>query len=301
MSPLNIVDTFPAFLTCWALAQADPLERQIERWASEYMAQWPELLAKLQADYAGQGADWRQIARERVFPFVQARLPAMAKARKHLCRLSPALYQRAQRTLAFDADITFVIYVGIGCGAGWATTYQDRPAILFGLENIAECGWSDADSIAGLLAHELGHLAHTAWRAQRALSDGDGPWWQLYCEGFATRCEQVILGEGSWHESSRTGDDSWLEWCQSRKGWLAAEFLRAVSAGEPVHRFFGSWYEMDGHSQSGYFLGHEIVKELEAGGALREIAMLDDIERHFRPILEALAGPGAARLRSDAT
>lgn len=30
------------------------------------------------------------------------------------------------------------IYVGDGCGAGWVMTYQDLPAILFGLENMAE-------------------------------------------------------------------------------------------------------------------------------------------------------------------
>jgi hypothetical protein len=32
------------------------------------------------------------------------------------------------------------------------------PAVLFGPENIAECGWSASEVLAGLVAHEVGHL-----------------------------------------------------------------------------------------------------------------------------------------------
>lgn len=294
MASPSIIDTYPAFLSFWEQAHLEPLERQIECWASEYLSPWPELLAKQQADYASQHLDWRQIARERVFPFLSERLPAMTEARENLLKICPPLYHKAQQVLAFEAETTFVIYVGIGCGAGWVTTFQGTPAILFGLENIAECGWSDADSITGLVAHELGHVVHYAWRAQHGLSEGVGAWWQLYSEGFAQRCEQVILGDDNyWHESSNTEDDNWFEWCQNHRGWLASEFLRLVQEGQPVHQFFGSWYDIEGYSQCGYFLGHEVIKELEASASLREIACLDDIEQRFRIILERFAELGA--------
>jgi len=291
MSPLRILDTYPGFQEFWAAAEHDDLEHQMSRWASEYMGQWPELLQKLKDDYASQAIDWQQPARDKVFPFLGERLPAMRLARRHLRALGPAVYEKARLAFEFEADVSFVIYVGIGCGAGWATTYGDQPAVLFGLENIAECGWTDDDSITGLIAHELGHIIHLVWRASHADSEATGPWWQLYCEGFAQRCEEVIVGEDSWHEA----DDEWLMWCQTHKRRLAAEFLRAVNAGEPVHQFFGSWHEIEGHSQCGYFLGHEIIKSLEAGSSLQEIARLERIEGSFRPVLERMAQRGETR------
>ncbi len=287
--PARVLDTYPQFLDFWHSARGEQLDDQIERWAAAYMAKWPELLAKQQADYAGQWVDWRQIARDRIFPYLEERLPAMAEAREHLLQIGPELHRRAQHALGFETDITLVIYVGIGCGAGWVTNYETRPAILFGLENIAECGWSDAEAIRGLVAHELGHVAHQTWRREGGLPEESGPWWQLYEEGFAQRCEQLILSQESWHESSQDSDDSWLTWCQEHKAWLAGEFLRAVQSGEAIARFFGSWYEIEGHSQCGYFLGCQVIQELEAYMSLREIALLQDVEQWARGIVERYA------------
>ena len=53
--------------------------------------------------------------------------------------------------------------------------------------------------------------------------------------------------------------EAWLSWCRRHRARLAGEFLRSVEAGEPVNRFFGSWLEIEGHSETGYLLGEEIV------------------------------------------
>lgn len=288
MSMCTLIDTFPAFLTYWAEAGHKSLDDQIEDWATGYMAQWPELLAKQIEDYATQGLDWRQIAREKVFPYLDERLAAMQEAHGNLLELCVPIYSRAQHALAFDACAVFVIYVGIGCGAGWVTPFAGSPAILFGLENIAECGWSAPETIAGLIAHETGHLVHHHWRAQERKSIGSGPWWQLYEEGFAQRCEALILGWDSWHQATQKDSDDWLDWCQRNKGWLAAEFLRAVETGGPVSQFFGSWFEICGKSQTGYFLGHEVIVELEKRLSLEEIALLDSAEAWARPVLKQM-------------
>ena len=76
MLAAEIIDTYPAFLTYWARVQDRPLDEQIARWAAEYLAPWPDLLAMQVDDYAAQGADWRQVARERVFPYLAGRLSA---------------------------------------------------------------------------------------------------------------------------------------------------------------------------------------------------------------------------------
>lgn len=285
----RVIDTFPVFLAFWGQAQQKPLDGQIEAWASEYMSQWPELLQKQLQDYSQEGVDWRQVAREKVFPFLNERLAAMRRAHHNLMDCCASVYIRAQEALGFESEMTFVIYVGIGCGAGWATTLQNAPAVLFGLENIAECGWSEPPALPGLVAHEIGHLAHHHWRRQVGLQLGCGSWWQLYEEGFAQRCEHVILGADTWHPSSGDSGDDWLEWCQSHRAWLAAEFLRRVDADQSVRSFFGSWFDIRGHKQCGYFLGHEVIRELESGANLEEIALLEDTEGACRSIVEDLA------------
>jgi hypothetical protein len=284
----RLTDIFPAFLSYWTGVQGLPLDEQISRWANEYLSPWPDLLAQQVEDYASQQVDWRQIAREKVFPHLSERLPAMRQAHDALVELCEPIVTRARQALGFDGQATFVIHVGIGCGAGWATTFRGRPAVLFGLENVAECGWTTSEALAGLVAHEIGHLAHQGWRAQRGMPEGSGPWWQLYEEGFAQHCESLILGAESWHQAGG-GDGDWLEWCRAHAGWLAAEFMRTADAGKPVSAFFGSWHDVCGRSQTGYFLGREVIKELAETLSLKQIALLEAVEGCLRPALGRLA------------
>ena len=211
----------------------------------------------------------------------------MEEAHRHLLRLCQPVYARVQQRLGLEIDLVAVIHVGIGCGAGWVTTYQGMPAVLFGVENAAEEGWIGPEVLTGLIAHELGHVAHYHWRRQHGLPIGSGPWWQLYCEGFAQRCEHVVAGEDSWH-MART-KQGWCSWCQANESWLAAEFLRTVEGGETVRSFFGSWFELCGWKQTGYYLGHSVIRRMEIGMELREIALLDEFESRMRAELEAMA------------
>ncbi len=289
MSSSEIVDTFPDFLSFWNKAQEKPIEERIEGWASVYMSHWPELLQKQVQNYTEEKLDWRDIARERVFPYLGERLPAMREAHNNLLQLCAPTYLKAKEALGFESDVAFVIYVGIGCGAGWAATFEGTPAVLFGLENIAECGWSDPSSTAALVAHELGHLAHQHWLKQAGLEDDSGPFWQLYSEGFAQRAEHTIMGKDTWHESAGINDPDWLDWCRTHLGWLAAEFLRRADSGESVRPFFGHWFDIQGRRQCGYFLGHELVKQLAEHLTLKEIALLDQIDDRIRSSLEQIA------------
>lgn len=290
----SLIDTFPAFLAYWGEVRGRPLEEQVARWASDYLAPWPELLAKQTADYAAQGLDWAAVARERVFAAFDERLPLMEEAHRNLLRACGPTLRRAGRVLGWQGEVTLVIHVGIGCGAGWVTTDDGLPAILFGLENVAECGWSDAAAIAGLVAHECGHLVHGGWRRAAGRARGSGPWWRLYEEGFAQRCEVLLEGEEACHQAQSSGGE-WLQWCRCHEAWLAAEFLRAVDAGDSVTAFFGSWLRVRGHSETGYYLGARALSMLEETLGLREAALREDAEGCLRPILERMrssGGPG---------
>lgn len=287
MPHIQIINTFPEFLKYWEKNKNRPIDIQIENWSAEYMAQWSELFEMQIGDYASQQIAWDEIARDKVFPLLNDRLPAMQEAQQNIMATFDAICNQAIERLNFDSNIICIIYVGIGCGAGWVTTYGGTPAILFGLENIAECHWSTEQLIIGLTAHELGHVAHFSWRAQAHKPDGEGPWWQLFTEGFAQRCEHIILQKETWHETGNA-DKNWVAWCSEHKKFLSSEFLRFIIEKKDVRPFFGSWYEIEGHSQCGYFLGHEVIKALQSRGmTLEEIGILDHPESELREILES--------------
>ncbi|MBU0493971.1 MAG: hypothetical protein KKA73_30095 [Chloroflexi bacterium] len=289
-----VLDTWPHWQAVWARVAQAPLDDQIDAWANEYMARYPALFAKQTADYASAGVDWRTVARDRVFPHLAERAPRMAAAHDVILAVHTPVLDQFGARLGVDFSGRLVIYVGLECGAGWATTYEGTPACLLGLEAIANLDRHTPERLRGLIAHELGHLAHMVWRERAGASDLEeseaDPLFLLYSEGFAQRVEHVTLGCDAWHMGDE--DQAWLAWCQAHVGALAAEFLRRLDAGEPVREFFGSWYDIQGHSQTGYYLGHEVVRDLERDGTpLPALAVWSEheVQRQVRRRLRALA------------
>ena len=284
---VEILDAFPAFLEFWQDARHLDLEGQIDAWASRYMAAWPDLLQKQVEDYASQGVDWKEIAAEQVFPHIPEAIPRMAKAHANLCRSLMPTYEAASRAFDYQFPIVFVIHVGIGCGAGWATQFRGKPAVLFGLENLVDSGYLSEEAIQGLVTHELGHIVHDLWRLESGKQDGSGPWWQLYREGFAQHCEISI--RGTWHQVLGSHRSDWLDWCRHNRARLAADFLQRADGEAGVREFFGSWFEIHGKSETGYYLGHEIVAELASRASLKQVALLETYEERCRSFLERMA------------
>ncbi|MDH7490074.1 MAG: hypothetical protein QHH80_11275 [Anaerolineae bacterium] len=125
---------------------------------------------------------------------------------------------------------------------------------------------------AGAGGARTGHLAHMAWRGEweEFAEHERDPLFLLYSEGFAVRCEEAILGSAG-HLAQAA---EWLAWCAAHHAVLAAEFLRRLDNGEAVRDFFGSWHDVQGHSQTGYYLGRELVGDLGRGRTLRDVACL---------------------------
>jgi hypothetical protein len=268
----EFLDTYPDFQAYWKQARSKSVDEQIEMWQSSYMSKYPELFDKQVGNYAETDMDWWDIARK-VFPRLSERLPLMQKARNNILDVGTSVCNEAFKKLGLRFDVVLVIYVGLGCGAGWSTRYDQRPAVLLGLENIAEERWHTKNKLRGLLCHEIGHLVHMEWRDEWKTFEKaeEDPLFRLYSEGFAQRCEHLILGKETWHMAP---DEEWLSWCQNNKGWLADEFLQRLERGVSVNDFFGSWFDIEGKSQTGYFLGHAFITDLEKACSLREIAVL---------------------------
>ena len=269
----EILDTYPDFLDYWMRASSKNLNEQIQLWQNFYMRKYSELLKKQVQNYEEENRDWRAVAKK-IFPKLLQRFQLLKKARDNILRICEPIYAKASNMLKLDFDVFFVIYVGVGCGAGWATTYNGQPAVLLGLENIVEEKWHTKNKLEGLISHEIGHLAHMKWRNEwekfeKAEQD---PLFQLYSEGFAQRCEHKILGRETWHMAQ---DKEWLVWCKQNKSWLAKEFLKRLEKQVSVNDFFGSWFNIRGRKQTGYFLGHAFIRELEKTCSLREIALFN--------------------------
>lgn len=286
---VQILDTFPDFEEYWKWHRRSPRRVQIKAWGSEYMGKWPALRQKQIRQYQSEGFDWEQVAEKKVFPHLEQNLSSMRLARKRLLQEFTGIIHKAQLRFRDRHPITVVIYVGIGLGAGWATTYSKSPALLFGLENIAEEGWTGRAAIRGLIIHELGHLFHSFWREEAGKRFHSGPLWDLYTEGFADRFEQLAQSQGRPRRHRESGGGQWLNWCQENRRWLASEFLRRLEGKGDLRHFFGSWYEIRGHSQTGYFLGGELIEELEKRYTLKRIATLDHINPRMRTLLLDMA------------
>ena len=157
--PCRVVDTYADFSTYWENARFNDTNTQIRLWQASYMKKYPELLSKQTKVYEEAGVNWQEIAKK-LFPLILQRLSLMRKARDNILVVGNRICTKASEKLELNFNITLVIYVGIGCGAGWATTYNREPAILLGLENIAEEKWHTKNKIKALLSHEIGHLVH---------------------------------------------------------------------------------------------------------------------------------------------
>ena len=73
------------------------------------------------------------------------------------------------------------------------------------------------------------------------------------------------------------GQENWVKWCKSHLSYLAHKFLdEGDDNNTEMHRnFFGSWFDIKGNKQTGYYLGHEIVKFWEKEEDFKEIGMLE--------------------------
>lgn len=271
MTETPLVDAADGFLRVLR-SLSDPTPAEIlAAWDGFYGLRFPEIIDKQIQDYAATGEDWQTIALTRAFPRLHARLPALEEANERITCLWGGVVARARAALGLKFDVVAVVHVGIGCGAGWATTYEGVPAVLFGLENIAEQGWQVLDRLEGLIAHELGHLTHAAWRGEPLEPVEKDPLGMLYTEGFAQRLERVILGRESWHLAP---DEAWLPWCRAHVPEIARAYRDCATKGKPANPFFGSWLRFRGIPFTGHFLGHAAIGALEQGLTLAELARL---------------------------
>ena len=180
------------------------------------------------------------------------------------------LEQNITKLFDTDPDVNIILYLGLCNGAGWATTLDGNNCILLGIEKIIELNWGDESNMRALILHEMGHLWHKqngnynllGFTKRRKSME------QLYCEGVAMVCEQILCGDEFYHQDK----NGWLEWCRENECEIKKEFLRRLDEKADVSDFFGDWCSYNGYSDVGYFLGCRFVRYLMRTHTLKEIA-----------------------------
>lgn len=217
-----------------------------------------------------------------VLNMVCAKPEKLAELQQSFDKVTQGLAARMKKALNADVEADIVLYLGLCNGAGWATKVDERPTVLLGIEKIIELDWTDELSMIALVYHELGHLWHFRNRTVRTdiKSLADSALWQLYTEGVAMYCEQMLCGSRDFYHQDK---DGWLAWCKDNRKRLFGEYLRRLENGESIQDFFGDWCSFEGRSDVGYYLGAELVKNAAEQYTLQEVLnlSLDEVKRQL--------------------
>lgn len=203
-------------------------------------------------------------------------------AHNNFIKYTSDLNDNFQKIFSIYDDIYVYFYMGLCNGAGWSTNINACQAVLIGAEKLAELGWHDEKSMVSLIYHELSHAAHSIIRNETLdiefSSQKEKSVWQLYIEGFAQRYEQILYEDDFYHQD-RNG---WLNWCRNNHVKICREYLYRLKNNISTQCFFGDWVSFEGHSDLGYYLGCEFIKNITADNSYstKELANIkaDELE-----------------------
>lgn len=172
-----------------------------------------------------------------------------------------------------EIELEIILYLGLCNGAGWATTLNDKDVILLGIEKLIELDWCSKEDMQSLIFHEIGHIWHKTYgslyfdcNSQNAKSI-----LQLYQEGIAMVCEQILCGDSMHFHQNKNG---WLSWCVQNEFAIKKEYLTRLRNSESTQDFFGDWCNYNGYSDVGYYLGSQYVMYMRKKFSMIEIANL---------------------------
>lgn len=278
---IEIIDTFKHFKACFEDNLNISVYEKIDLWENCYIRKYPELELKCKSDYESNGYSWRDIACNMVFNRTKDDFGKMLEAYINIKISIQNINIAVKQVFNIEPDLYIVLYCGLCNSAGWVDKYNGKRAILYGIDKIAELDWHNIERIKPLIAHELCHVIHFQIRGEDKLIGIDmnnysNGIWRIYEEGFAQYYQHKLIGN--------IGDSrgtKWLESCIINKNKLKTLYLEALhNKYEGTKYFFGDWFKIINISDAGYFLGAELIKELNEVYSIEQIAKLNfnDVE-----------------------
>ena len=193
MKGYKIIDTYPDFFDLWQTAAKEPVKIQIERWRTDYITDWPEIKNWQLAGYEDD-LEWREYAREEIFPWINQNFNKLMAARSSLLGAIRSVYDRDADLFQENIQTYFLISIGVSKDLAYVSSYGNRPAIYFDLVAIAREGWQDTTILRSLVGLQLGYYYFDSFRQKIGVPDGEGQRWKYFKIGFAREFARELLG-----------------------------------------------------------------------------------------------------------
>ena len=193
MKGYKIIDTYPDFFDLWQTAAKEPVKIQIERWRTDYITDWPEIKNWQLAGYEDD-LEWREYAREEIFPWINQNFNKLMAARSSLLGAIRSVYDRDADLFQENIQTYFLISIGVSKDLAYVSSYGNRPAIYFDLVAIAREGWQDTSILRSLVGLQLGYYYFDSFRQKIGVPDGEGQRWKYFKIGFAREFARELLG-----------------------------------------------------------------------------------------------------------
>lgn len=245
----------------------------LDKWL-DHIKKYPLLKTYCIEDYSD---GWKEIALKRVFTYDESIFLRMKKVAILLHQIIEHIQSKAKAFFDCEeiADIDWIIYHGLGNGAGGYTRLGSKNVILFGLEKIVDLKWDNEKKLNDLVAHEYSHYIHEAMRGSSLESHQDFQTdmiYRMYVEGLATFGERIMYGR---HKSM----SDWYIKCLEKESLLKLRFNRLLrdESNDLLH-FFGDWYPVENLIEAGYFLGMRMIEKWLKTSSIKKIMKAPYIE-----------------------
>ena len=273
---VSIIDAFKDFKEGFENNLEISTEEKIKLWEKIYNDKYPLLIKKCKEDYINDGYEWENIAKTMVFNKTKENFPKMIEAYENIKIAIDKINYKVERLFNQKLDINIIIYAGLCNSAGWVDEYDNKKAILYGIDKIAELNWHKMSKIDSLVAHELSHVIHFEIREENNIIDdyeemSDYGIWRLYVEGFAQFIQNKLIGK----EKDPRGIE-WINECRKNIKRLKELYLKALYDKEKGTKdFFGDWHKVLEISDVGYYLGQDFIENLNEKYDIYEIVLLE--------------------------
>ncbi len=263
---MKIIDTFEHIEQCYVNGEFQ--KQEWDKYMNEHLPFVKDIVERVGAKYNFQ---------KDILPVLNNLIENKEKfitAHNAFCELVDSIDEKTKSIFGKTLDITVVFYLGLCCGAGWAVeNFKGKQYVLLGAEKIVELDWHEKALMAGLIYHEIGHLWHFDTRRKFMRKFKNKYLWQLYTEGMAMYAQQLLMNDENFYHQNK---DGWLDWCSENKKALFKEYLRRIDNNESCQDFFGDWCSYLGHSDVGYYLGCELIKEFSKKHSPKELVNLKE-------------------------
>lgn len=202
---MKTVNTVPEILSTFPDSHFDK-----QRWRDYAGAIHPELPKLCEEDTA------KYEFEKDVLPVIETVLGEPERIRNLGSRFERVVAELQERLpVLFDkeCEVTVVLYLGLCNAAGWVTFLGGKKVVLLGVEKVLELNWDSEEKLKALLYHEIGHIWHEIYGNLEfpAHTQSRQSMLQLWQEGIAMVCEQILSKDERYYHQDENG---WLAWCQ---------------------------------------------------------------------------------------